>query len=433
MEARRFSAGFFWPVIFLTVLCACSSKKSAPAARTEPTAGSQAAIPSAPATEGGNLAGFLSRLPNTPPPRLNREEALFLSALALSCIDRPQTISPQSLASLGYLYKAQLTPLADITNTRAFYGCYDWHSAVNSTWTLAALVKQFPDLPVASLIREKLNAHLGKNNLAGELSFIENAKGFERPYGQSWLLKLYATLHTWNDPDARKWSANLAPLVKFCSANMQSFIQTLPYPTRVGVHPNTAYSMNLLLDFADATQDAAMRKTVAATANRFFAHDADCPTAYEPGSAEFLSPCLEEAKLMSRLLAPAAFLDWFNHFLPAVDSGQFQPLWASFNVAGITKPDELAGKSHLIGLSFARAEAMVRIADALPAGDPRAQSYRRLAAINAAGGMKDLEGAGYLGSHWLGTYALSYLLAAQSPSGLPVVPPKPAGERPAEP
>lgn len=421
MAARRLSTRFLCLLLSFVILCSCSSKAPGLAAQKESAGGSPGAGFTATAAGARNMAEFLSRLPNPRAPRLDRDEALFLTALALSCIDRPQTISPQSAASLGYLYKPQLTPLAGVAKTRAFYGCYDWHSAVNSTWTLAALLKQFPDMSVAGLIREKLNAHLGKSNLNGELAFFEKAREFERPYGQSWLLKLYATLQNWNDPDARRWAANLAPLAKFFAANLEGFFKTLPYPTRVGIHPNTAYSMNLLLDFAGATHDVAMRRALAATANRFFAHDTDCPTAYEPGSAEFLSPCLEEAKLMSRLLAPAVFLEWFNRFLPAVNSRQFQPLWASFNVSAITKPDELAGKSHLIGLSFARAQAMIRIADALPAGDPRAEAYRRLAAINAEGGMKNLEGAGYLGSHWLGTYALGYLLAAQSPSGLPVV------------
>jgi hypothetical protein len=407
----------FWLFITLlaplVVLGACSS--------SPPRKPASSSAPSAPSAAGAaDLHQFLAGLPRTPAPRLKETEALFLAALPLSCIDRPQTLSPQSASSIRYFHNLQVTPIPSFEKDRAFYGCYDWHSAVNSTWTLAAILKEFPRLPVASLIREKLNAHLGKSNIAGETSFFAKAKSFERPYGQSWLLKLYATVEGWNDPDARKWAANLAPLAKLFAANLREFIKTLPYPTRSGVHPNTAYSMNLLLDYADATGDHAMRQAVTATAKRFFSPDTSCPTAYEPGAAEFISPCLEEAKLMSRALAPQPFLAWFNRFLPPVYSPAFRPLWASFDVSGIHNPDELAGKSHLIGLSFERAEAMTRIADALPPGDPRAEAYGRLAAINAAGGLKNLEGAGYLGSHWLGTYALGYLLSENSSVGLPV-------------
>lgn len=400
----------------LCFLGSCGQARNAnPARATGVGAHSRASAPAG-AT---HVEEFLSQLPRTPPQPLDENVALFLAALPLSCIDRPQTLTPAATRA-RYLYQIDVKPIPELTKRRAFYGCYDWHSAVNSTWALVALLKRFPHLPAASLIREKLNAHLGKSNLQGELQFFQKAKSFERPYGRSWLLKLYAALLRWNDADAKKWAANMAPLATFFASNLREYMKTLPYPTRTGVHPNTAFSMNLLLDYADASDDRQMRRAVAQTAMRFFAGDTGCPTAYEPEAAEFISPCLEEAKLMSRVMPRKSFLPWFDRFLPAVYSAKFRPLWRAFNVSGIHQPDELAGKSHLIGLAFERAEAMVRIADILPPSDPRAKAYRRLAAINAAGGMKNLEGAGYLGSHWLGTYALGYLLAASSPSGLPV-------------
>lgn len=82
------------------------------------------------------------------------------------------------------------------------------------------------------------------------------------------------------------------------------------------------------------------------------------------------------------------------------------------DVTGITKEDQLAGKSHLIGLAFQRAEAMTGIANALPANDPRVPVLTRLAAINANSGFKALADAGYFGSHWLGTYAVMCSRAA---------------------
>ena len=33
--------------------------------------------------------------------------------------------------------------------TPAFYGCYDWHSAVHSHWTLARIARTFPNTPLA--------------------------------------------------------------------------------------------------------------------------------------------------------------------------------------------------------------------------------------------------------------------------------------------
>ena len=73
---------------------------------------------------------------------------------------------------------------------------------------------------------------------------------------------------------------------------------------------------------------------------------------------------------------------------------------------------ELASRSHLIGLAFVRADAMNRIAAALPAGDPRIEAYRKLAALHGSIGFEAIFDADYAGSHWIGTFALKYLLAA---------------------
>jgi len=48
----------------------------------------------------------------------------------------------------------------------------------------------------------------------------------------------------------------------------------------------------------------------------------------------------------------------------------------------VSRPEQLAGKSHLIGLAFQRGAMMTRVADLLPLGDPRAAVLRRLAAIH---------------------------------------------------
>ena len=78
---------------------------------------------------------------------------------------------------------------------------------------------------------------------------------------------------------------------------------------------------------------------------------------------------------------------------------------------GITKEELQGGKSHLIGLAFSRAHAMMDIAARLPKDDGRVAVLRRLSSINAASAYDAMEEAGYLGSHWIGTYAVMYLRA----------------------
>jgi hypothetical protein len=379
-----------------------------------------AAAPAAPAplppAQAHTVEAFYQTLPPAAAPRLTEMRAMTLAAYPLSCLDHLQAQPGGSGFFAPYLWQpagvSHLLP--NYAKTRAFYGCYDWHSAVNSTWTLVTLLKQFPNLPVGELIREKLNAHLGKSNIQGELKFYQHAKAFERPYGQAWLLKLYGDLLTWNDPDAKKWAANVAPLAQFFSKNLTSYITTLPTPIRQGVHPNTAFDMDNMLPYTAIAHDAALHQAIVATAMRFYAHDRDCPTAYEPEGVSFLSPCLVEGALMAHILPQTQFVDWFNRFMPAVYSARFRPLVSPFDASKMTK-SQMAGQSHLIGLAFSRAAAMLTIADALPPGDPRIAVFRRLAAIHARQGYKTLDEAGYLESHWIASYALMYQRAAARP------------------
>lgn len=42
-----------------------------------------------------------------------------------------------------------------------------------------------------------------------------------------WILKLDGDLLSWDDPDARKWSANLSPLVDQFRTDLLQFMKTL--------------------------------------------------------------------------------------------------------------------------------------------------------------------------------------------------------------
>ena len=72
----------------------------------------------------------------------------------------------------------------------------------------------------------------------------------------------------------------------------------------------------------------------------------------------------------------------------------------------------LGAKSHLIGLALIRAEALNSIAAALPADDPRVAAYRKLAAFHGRTGFDAMFDADYMGTHWIGTFALRYLLTS---------------------
>jgi hypothetical protein len=408
--------------------------------------------PPQPEEETSDTEEFMKSLPDVEPPAWNEKRATELVALPLSCVDR---LHKQS-RDRGYLYERSYALDTGYENSLSFYGCSDWHSAVNSTWTMVKVLKEFPDMWLGALIREKLENHLSEKSLAGELEFFEEvaSRRFERPYGWAWLLKLYTELITWDDPDAKKWAENLAPLVQLLAERTIDYLDGLSDPLRIGTHGNTAFSLTYMLEYARAVGDRNLEEAIITRSKDFFAEDVNCPVGFEPSGSDFFSPCLAEAVLMSHVLEPADFVTWLDGFMPAVHSDDFKPLISPIELKESYLPESLkptttvsttsikpaqpseadteseteteaeseketeptedeqlkGAKSHLIGLSFYRAGALNRLAAALPEGDARRSAYKKLAAIHGDSGFTTMYEADYVGTHWLASYAV-YMLA----------------------
>jgi hypothetical protein len=359
-----------------------------------------------------DLASFYASLPSVDPHPFDKATALQLSAMPLSCMDHPQP-RPNTAP---YLWEATYTPVPDYETTRAFYGCYDWHSAVNSAWTLVRILKTFPDLPTAPAIRQKLNDHFGATNIAGDLQFLRGAGTFELPYGYAWLLRLQYELRSWNDSDAVRWAANIQPMATYMSERMITYLKALQQPVRTGVHPNTAMAMDNALGYARAF-DPALEAEIRSSAERLFKRDIRCNTAVEPGPSDFASPCLMEASIMGQLMDRDAFLPWLDAFLPALYSSEFHPLTKGLGPEFVKNPTAIASKSHIVGLAFVRATSMGELANALPPTDARVPVLRRLAAIQAATGFPLMGAVGYDGSHYYASWATTYLITNSTLSG----------------
>jgi len=357
-----------------------------------------------------DLATFYASLPAVEPHPLDRTTALQLSAMPLACMDHPQP-RPNTVS---YLWDATYTPVPDYETTRAFYGCYDWHSAVNSAWTLVRILKMFPDLPTAPAIRQKLNDHFGATNVAGDLEFMRGAGTFELPYGYAWLLRLQYELKTWKDSDAVRWAANMQPMATYMADRMTTYLKTLPTAVRTGVHPNTAMAMDNALGYARAF-DPPLETAIREAADRLFKRDIHCNTAVEPGPSDFASPCLMEASIMGQLMPAEAFVPWLDAFLPPLYSDDFHPLTVGLGPEFVKNPAAIASKSHIVGLAFVRATSMGELANALPANDPRVPVLRRLAAMQAATGFPLMGAVGYDGSHYYASWATTYLITEPVP------------------
>jgi hypothetical protein len=332
---------------------------------------------------------------------LDRETASALVSLSLKCVDKEYP------NKLDHVFDSDESVRPPRELTPAFCGCFDWHSAVHGHWAMVRVLKTFPDLPEAPAIRAALNRHLTPANIAAEVKQIlpKSNKLFERPYGWGWLLRLAAELHTWDDPDARRWEASLQPLTDLITRRTIEYLPRLSLPVRAGTHSSTAFSLAHMLDYARATDNRDLESAVERAARTFYLQDQDCPTDYEPSGEDFISPCLAEADLMRRILPPEAFASWLDKFLPPFTSPKFKPLLALPEVKDPQDPRI----GHLIGLGFQRAWALKGIAAGLPPDDPRRPVLERLAELHCGESFGLISRSGYGGEHWLATFTIYYL------------------------
>ncbi len=328
-------------------------------------------------------------------PQLNLEQANRIASLPIHCIN---TEYPNKLGQV-------LGGNEDLKSPQelhpAFYGCFDWHSAVHGHWSLVKLLKEFPELSNREAIMKKLLANISKENIAQEVLYFKGKHNtsYERTYGWAWLLKLAEELHTWDHADAKILEENLQPLTNLIVERYLEFLPKLNYPIRVGEHPNTAFGLSFAYDYALATDNTQLQTLIETRAKEFYSDDQDCPLEWEPSGFDFLSPCLEEAALMKRVLAKDEFLSWVNDFLPELNNEDFD-----IEVGKVS--DRTDGKLvHLDGVNFSRAWSLNYIAKDLP----EFNHLQNLANKHINYSLPSIVGDSYEGGHWLGSFAICAL------------------------
>jgi hypothetical protein len=293
----------------------------------------------------------------------------------------------------------------------AFFGCYDWHSAVHSHWMLARLMRLFPKLSQANAIAAVLADHFSARNIESELAYASHPDRatFERPYGWAWMFRLVQELSEWADPQSVQWTTRLRPFAELFAGRLIAFLPRQRYPIRAGVHSNTAFALGFAWDYAKAAGNAELASAVEKTAQRFFGNDRDVPARWEPNGNDFFSPSLIEADLMRRLLEPRHFARWLEGFLPGLATGQ---------PANLLEPAVVSDRSdaqgvHLDGLNLSRAWCLRAVADTLDSGDARQSILLGSADAHLKAGLAHVASGDFLGQHWLGTFAV-YALTSRS-------------------
>jgi len=342
---------------------------------------------------------LLIKQPILTPIHLTLKQADNLAVMPLTCVDN----------EFPYKLGQTLGSETDLQPPRAlhpaFYGCFDWHSAVHGHWSMVKLLKAFPTLKEAPTLREKLKIHLTKENILAEVAYFKGKYNgsYERTYGWAWLLKLAEELHTWDDPLARQLEDNLQPLTAVIVAKFIAFLPKLNYPIRVGEHPNTAFGLSFAYDYAQTLGDENLKKIIEKRARDFYLNDKNGPLSWEPNGFDFLSPCLEEVDLMRKVLPETEFKPWLKGFLPSI-------VKPDFTMAVGEVSDRSDGKLvHLEGLNFSRAWCLYGLANQYP----KYSYLSDLATKHVANSLPNVVGDGYEGGHWLGSFAIYALNAAK--------------------
>jgi DUF2891 family protein len=334
-----------------------------------------------------------------PFPELAATDAHAIATMVIASLGReyPNHVSLLLEGDHDLLPPRQLTP--------AFHGSFDWHSAVHGHWCLVRLLRCLPGASFEAAAGAALDAHLTADRIAREVAFVRPRPGFERPYGLAWVLQLGAELREWDVPGARAWRDALEPLVALAAGRLAGWLPRLQRPVRTGEHGQTAFALGLALDSARIRGDRAFTTLLEARARDFYAADVRAPIDYEPSGHDFLSPALAEADVMRRVLAPEAFSAWLGRFLPGL-RGAAAARW----LTPVTPSDRSDGKlAHLDGLNLSRAWMLEAVVRALPPGDARTPLLAEAARRHAAAGLAAFPPQDYMGSHWLGSFAV-YLL-----------------------
>jgi len=342
------------------------------------------------------FAGFILSMTSMATDRvgLSVEQAANLIQLPLACVETeyPNKLSQTLRSEEDLASPKDLHP--------AFYGCFDWHSAVHGHWSMVRLLKEFPNVAGNAQAKSILQRHITLENIAKDIDYLKTNISWERPYGWTWLLKLVLELEDWNDPIALPMTKALKPLAQELSKMYISYLPKLVYPIRVGEHANTAFGLKFAWDYAVQFDDTLLQMAIKKRAKDFYLQDKNCPISWEPSGYDFLSPCLEEVDLMRRVLPKEKFMTWLNNFLPELIS-------PSFDLSVGQVLDRNDGKLvHLDGLNFSRAWVFYELAEQYP----EFGHLKNLADRHVAHSYPNLVGDSYEGGHWLGSFAINALL-----------------------
>lgn len=338
-------------------------------------------------------AAFITVLPQ----QLTSDQAVKLARLPLHCINTeyPNKTSHQiNGADDAVMTPRELHP--------SFYGCLDWHSSVHGHWMLVRILRQYPQIPLRDSIINVLQNSFNDLKIRAEADYFvkyQNSNTWERTYGWAWLLKLDQELLNFDDPAGAGWHETLQPLTRKIVGLWKDYLTKMTYPNRTGIHPNTAFGLVFALDWARAVNDTAFEAAIIKKADEFYLNNTATPAYLEPDGTDFLSPSLEIADLMSRILPPKDFARWFSRF--------YKPE----SIENLVKLPVVSDRTdymivHLDGLTLSRAWCMKGLSRALPVNSSTGKVFAKTSEMFIEQALPNVLNGNYGGEHWLASFAV---------------------------
>ena len=248
--------------------------------------------------------------------------AARFAALAFKCLheEYPNHLSHTLSSDADVRPPRELTP--------AFYGCYDWHSAVHGHWLLVRLMHLFPDA-----LRARGARRLGSKPDAGEhcgRSCLPAARG-------SRLIR--ASLRSRLAPGAVRGAARLerpagAAVARGLAAARdrsrhpaQNWAGKLHYPVRVGEHDQTAFAFSLVWDWAERRGRRANAKRAGLFGTPVLLTGSQLPDRLRAIRRGFPLALPRRGGLHApRCSAPRRSRRWLSDFLPGIPKNGAQPV-----------------------------------------------------------------------------------------------------------
>lgn len=296
----------------------------------------------------------------------------------------------------------------------SFYGCYDWHSGVHNHWALVKLLKNFPKITEAKLIKAKLENSFDAKNILGEIEYLKTHEdeSFEFPYGRSWLLKVADELAKWNDPIAKKWLKNLQPLCDYIVTDYMVVWPNIAKPNYSGDHYASSLGLSFALDYAITMKNDSLKDVLTTVSKNFYTRVKDFPLLKEPFGYDFMSAGLLITDLMRKVYTQTEYTEWLKKFSPEM-----------FTIDGVKKVFYVERKethtgyaSHWDGFHLNRIWCINGMLQSIPANTLTPEVKK--AWLNSQKEMWDYAQASigkgnYDIDHWLSTFSVYALLGTK--------------------